>query len=101
MSKQVSHFDNHKISSSTRARFIDWLLIVFDILKLSDATFFLTIDIMDLYLFYTSKEKTQIGRNDLYLIGITCLHIACKKEEVKRVPLDLVLKDLGKNLYNR
>ena len=54
---------------------------------------------LDLYLLYCALEKKWLTKDDLYLIGITLIHITIKLEEIFRVPLKAIVKELGKTIY--
>lgn len=60
-----------------RAILIDWLIDVHLKFKLVAETMFLTINLIDRYL-----EKQQINRKQLQLVGVTCLFISTKYEEI-------------------
>jgi G2/mitotic-specific cyclin-B, other len=65
------------INEKMRAILIDWLVEVHHKFKLSEETLFLTVNILDRYL-----EKTQVDRENLQLVGISSMLIACKYEEI-------------------
>ncbi|CAB3239603.1 unnamed protein product [Arctia plantaginis] len=77
--KNANMFDNHpNLQPRMRAILLDWLNEVCEVYKLHRETFHLTVDYVDRYL--SNTEDVQKGR--LQLIGITCLFIAAKVEEV-------------------
>ncbi|KAI8438035.1 hypothetical protein MSG28_010687 [Choristoneura fumiferana] len=79
MRKNPNMFDNHpNLQPRMRAILLDWLNEVCEVYKLHRETFHLTVDYVDRYL--TNTDDVQKGR--LQLIGITCLFIAAKVEEV-------------------
>ena len=61
-----------------RSILIDWLIEVSEVYKLHRETLYLAIDYLDRYLGSTEK----LPRNKLQLIGVTCLFIASKIEEI-------------------
>lgn len=65
------------INSKMRSILIDWLIEVHLKFKLTPETLYLTINLIDIYL-----SKVNINRNKLQLIGITCLFICNKYEEI-------------------
>jgi G2/mitotic-specific cyclin-B, other len=67
----------YDINSQMRAILIDWLVEVHLKFKLLPETLYLTINLIDRYL-----GLTQIVRSKLQLVGVTCLLIACKYEEI-------------------
>ncbi|CAH0724522.1 unnamed protein product, partial [Brenthis ino] len=91
MKKNPNMFDNHpNLQPRMRAILLDWLNencsfmlhfrveMVCEVYKLHRETFHLTVDYVDRYL--SKTDDVQKGR--LQLIGITCLFIAAKVEEV-------------------
>ena len=65
------------INEKMRAMLIDWLINVHFKFKLKSDTLFLTIWLIDKYL-----SLKKVKRNKLQLIGVTCMLIACKYEEI-------------------
>ncbi len=60
-----------------RAILIDWLIDVHSKFKLLNETLFLTVNLIDRYL-----SKCQVSRQNLQLIGVSCMFIATKYEEI-------------------
>lgn len=72
-------FDSHPgIQPRMRAILLDWLIEVCDVYKLHRETYYLAVDYIDRYL----SGPRKISKNQLQLIGITCLFIAAKIEEI-------------------
>ena len=65
------------INEKMRAMLVDWLIDVHFKFKLKSDTLFLTIWLVDKYL-----SLKRVKRNKLQLIGVTCMLIACKYEEI-------------------
>ncbi|KRX01875.1 Cyclin-like protein [Pseudocohnilembus persalinus] len=65
------------ITSDMRAILYDWLIKVHIKFKLVDECLFMAINLIDRYL-----EKTKISRDKFQLLGITCLFISSKVEEI-------------------
>ncbi|XP_069682131.1 G1/S-specific cyclin-E isoform X2 [Periplaneta americana] len=61
-----------------RAILLDWLIEVCEVYKMHRETYHLTMDFIDRYL----SRKRDIPKQQLQLIGITCLFIAAKVEEI-------------------
>ena len=79
LSRDVNMFDDHPgLQPRMRAILLDWLIEVCEVYKLHRETYYLTIDYIDRYL----TTKKNISKNQLQLIGITCLFIASKVEEI-------------------
>ncbi|CAH0690950.1 unnamed protein product [Chilo suppressalis] len=79
LQKNPNMFEKHpNLQPRMRAILLDWLNEVCEVYKLHRETFHLTVDYIDRFL--TNTEDLQKSR--LQLIGITCLFIAAKVEEV-------------------
>jgi hypothetical protein len=74
---KLSEISQSDINEKMRATIVNWLIQVHFRFKLRHETLFLTIHLLDKFL--TLK---YIKRNKLQLVGITCLLIACKYEEI-------------------
>lgn len=75
LSRDVNMFESHPhLQPRMRAILLDWLIEVCEVYKLHRETYYLTIDYIDRYL----TAKQNISKNQLQLIGITCLFIASK-----------------------
>nr|XP_043607588.1 cyclin-A2-2-like [Erigeron canadensis] len=66
-----------EITQEMRGILIDWLVEVSEEYGLASETFYLTVSLIDLYL-----SKKCIGKRRLQLLGITCMLIASKYEEI-------------------
>ena len=69
--------NQNDINEKMRAMLVDWLIDVHFKFKLKANTLFLTIWLVDKYL-----SLKKIKRNKLQLIGVTCMLISCKYEEI-------------------
>lgn len=79
LDRDINMFENHPgLQPRMRAILLDWLIEVCEVYKLHRETYYLTIDYLDRYL----TLKTGISKNQLQLIGITCLFVASKVEEI-------------------
>jgi len=65
------------INERMRAILVDWLVEVHLKFKLVPETLYLTVNLIDRYL-----ERAQVYRPKLQLVGVTCLLIASKYEEI-------------------
>ena len=61
-----------------RAILLDWLIEVCEVYKLHRETYYLTVDYLDRYL----SNNSNVTKTRLQLIGITCLFMAAKVEEI-------------------
>lgn len=79
LERDANMFDNHPgLQPRMRSILLDWLKEVCEVYKLHRETCSLTADYLDRYL----SKKSNISKNQLQLIGITCLFIASKVEEI-------------------
>lgn len=62
-----------------RAILLDWLIEVCEVYKLHRETYYLAVDYLDRFL---TTATMKINKTHLQLIGITCLFIAAKVEEI-------------------
>jgi hypothetical protein len=77
-----------------RAKMVDWLIEVTDAYKCKTETFFLAIFIMDEY--FKLCERS-LSTAELHIIGVTCIFIACKYEEIHPLKTKTVVKDIAHN----
>jgi len=69
--------NQNDINEKMRAILIDWLVEVHLKFKLVPETLYLTVNLIDRFL-----EKKIVARNRLQLVGVTCMLIASKYEEI-------------------
>ena len=67
----------NEITPTMRAILIDWLVMVQQKFELMSETLFLAVNLIDRFL-----EKEMVERRKLQLVGVTCMLIACKYEEI-------------------
>ena len=72
-----------EINPSMRSILVDWLVEVADEYNLTSETLFLTLNYLDRYLGIKS-----VKRNQLQLVGITCMLVASKYEEIYAPQVD-------------
>lgn len=75
---KANYMEGYKIKPSMRAILIDWIVEVHGRFKLLPETLYLTVAIMDRYL----QSEPSVVRQELQLVGVTCLFIASKFEEM-------------------
>jgi hypothetical protein len=90
--------EKHKISCEIRTKMVDWMVEVIGVYKLSSETFFQCVFIMDYFLYKTPKIlKTQ----DIHELGITCIYIATKFQDVCPLNMKNILEKIGHNYFTR
>ncbi len=93
----MNYMDKHSLSPSVRERMVDWMVEVFCVYKCDPGTFELAVHIMDLYL---SRTKKNIKDEDIHLIGLTCIYISSKIEDIIPLRMSHIVKSLGHNTFN-
>jgi cyclin B len=82
ISKQIIDFlymnNQEQINKEMRSILINWLIEVQDKFNYTEQTLFLTISLIDRY-----SSFKKILRSEYQLVGIACLFIACKHEEIE------------------
>jgi hypothetical protein len=86
----------NNISTDIRFRMVDWMIEVFSCIYSESYTFFRAVDLMDRYL---EKSKKEISNNDIYLIGLTCIYISLKEEDIYPLRLCYIQKNIGHNKF--
>ncbi|CDW83234.1 UNKNOWN [Stylonychia lemnae] len=98
------------LGEKNRARMIDWMYQVFKAInKSNDKTFFQAVAIMDRCFSELSKKMKNTGgmassqptyQVDLHLIGLTCIWISSKLEDVIPISLREIVKDASHFKYS-
>ena len=70
---------NHKITSIVRTKMIDWMIEVCSVFNYMDETFFLSVNILDIFL---QRTKTVYNNADIHLIGLTSMFTSSKFQEI-------------------
>ena len=70
---------NHKITSIVRTKMIDWMIEVCSVFNFMDETFFLSVNILDIFL---QRTKTVYNNADIHLIGLTSMFTSSKFQEI-------------------
>ena len=71
---------------------IDWNIEVLTNFKCDDQTFFLAVSLMDRYF----KNKVEIREiSDLHIIGVTCMFIASKYEDIYPLKMKMVYEKIA------
>lgn len=90
--------DNHKISKKQRSKMIDWIIEVLSIFNQGPRTVFRAILLLELFL---KKTKRSQGVADLHLLGVVCMFLASKQEEVRILKFKSVFEDICKFKFTR
>lgn len=87
---------NHSISSAMRAKMIDWMVEIVSSFEMALETFFLSVKLMD---FFLRRTKTCYADESVHMLGMACMLIAAKFEEVKPFTLKAMVETIGKNKF--
>jgi hypothetical protein len=71
---------------------VDWMIEVLTNFKCDDQTFFLAISLLDRY-FKLKNETREIS--DLHIIGVTCMFIASKYEDIYPLKMKMVFEKIA------
>jgi len=77
---------------------IDWMVEVLTVFKKSDATYFVAINILTTY--FKAMDK-PVPQSDLHILGIVCMLIASKYEDVVPLSMKTVIEKIGHSKYTR
>ncbi|OMJ94215.1 hypothetical protein SteCoe_2703 [Stentor coeruleus] len=77
--------ENHAIHPSLRARMAEWMIEIITSFGLKHRTYFLAVNIMDIFLKITQKEFTS---KSMHLIGVCCMMIASKFNDSRHITID-------------
>ncbi len=89
--------NKHSFHHKNRIKMIDYMIEIFSLYKSEPKTFFLAVNVMDLYFLRT---KRKIENCDIHIIGLCSIFIASKMEDLIPLRLEQVIKILCKNKYN-
>lgn len=87
----------HQITSAIRTKMVDWMIEVLSVFENMDETFFLSVNIMDLF-FINSKKVLK--NEDIHLIGITSMYIASKFQEIYPISLKSFVNKISHKQFN-
>lgn len=93
----MNYMDKHSLSPYARERMVDWMVEVFSVYKCDPGTFELAVHIMDCYI---SKTKKKLKDEDIHLIGLTCIYISSKVEDIIPLRMSHIVKSLGHSTFD-
>lgn len=89
--------DRHKINAEIRTKMVDWMVEVLSVYKCEQETFFLSVYIMDSYIF---KSPAVITTDDVHVIGMTAMFVASKFEDVIPIRMSSLVSKIGHDLFS-
>jgi hypothetical protein len=87
--KIKGNLKNSEITPKLRAKMMDWMVEVLKLYNQREETIYRAFYLLDLYL-----QKKNIPVSYLHLIGTTCIMIASKNEEVRFIPISVILEKI-------
>lgn len=90
--------DTHGVQEKFRAKMIDWMFEVLTIYQQRESTIFKSVFLLDLY--YAHRREPE-SLDELHLLGIVCMMIASKSEEVKYIKLDAFVNTIGRGKFTK
>jgi hypothetical protein len=84
--------ERHKISEYMRAKMVDWMVEVLSAFSLSTRTLFLSVRLMDSFF---KQSQATLFTSDLHLIGVVCMFVASKYEDVKPLKMKTLYEKIG------
>ena len=77
---------------------VDWMFEVIKAFRMSDQTFFLSVQYLDRYL---GKCSQRFKIDDLHLLGITCMFVASKFEDITPLYLKTMVNKVSHGKVTR
>ncbi len=93
----LNFIDKHHFAPNVRERMVDWMVEVFSVYKCDPGTFELAVHIMDCFF---SRTKKKLKDEDIHLIGLTCIYISSKVEDIAPLRMSHIVKSIGHNTFN-
>ena len=89
---------NHSITPYMRMKMVDWMIEIFTTIPTKEITFFISVNIMDRFFYYSKKEYKS---ENLHLIGICSIFLAFKYSETFPIKLDFVVEKIAHNKFKK
>ena len=77
---------------------VDWMVEVLSFFDTMDETFFLSVNIMDIFF---EKTKAIIRNEDIHLIGMASMFISCKFQEIYPLSLKNFVHKVGHDTFSQ
>lgn len=96
LSDLTNPLKSHKITTVQRTKMLDWLVEVTFAFKCKERTYFLVAAIFDAYL----RSTKGLADKDVHLIGITCLFLGSKYEDLKPLNARVISNKISHQTYD-
>lgn len=87
----------HKVDPSVRTKMVDWMIEVLYAYHSDSPTLFLAVHLFDSYI---AKSETILTNNDVHLVGIVCIYLASKMEDLIPLRMSHVKAKIGHNKFS-
>ncbi|KRX08325.1 Cyclin-like protein [Pseudocohnilembus persalinus] len=94
---------NCQINKKQRTRMVDWMVEVFHYYEsqASQYSFYRAVELMDHYIMKeTQVRKKQVTDKDIHLVGICCMFIASKVQDIIQIPFHDVYEQIGHKKFS-
>jgi hypothetical protein len=88
--------EKHKINPDIRTKMVDWVVEVLSVYKCEQETYFLSVYIMDSYIF---KSPAIITTDEIHIIGLTAMFVASKFEDMIPIRMSSLVSKIGHDLF--
>jgi len=92
-----NNLKKHKIEPEIRTKMIDWMIEVLSAYNSDPQTFSLSVQLLDMYIARTSNVLTN---NDIHLLGVCCMYIASKMEDIVPLRMNHVKSKISHNKFS-
>ena len=89
---------NHSITPFMRMKMVDWMIEIFTTIPTKEITFFICVNIMDRFFYYSKKNYKA---DNLHLIGICSIFLAFKYSETNPIKLDFLVQKIAHNKFKK
>ena len=89
---------NHSITPYMRMKMVDWMIEIFTNIPTKEITFFISVNIMDRFFYYSKKNYKG---EDLHLIGICSIFLAFKYSETSPIKLNFLVEKIAHNKFKK
>lgn len=88
----------HSLCSENRCKMVDWMYEIFASYYSEPKTFFLCVHIMDTFL---SRTFYSVSNEEIHLLGLCCIYIASKMEDLFPIHLSHIVSKIGYNKFTK